>query len=276
MITTYVARPAAALKAFIMQYTLRDIDTVGHELLKPIWATDESCLTFWLRKTPIQYALSNGAQAIDMAARHIHGVQAQYTGHLVLSGSYYFLGVEFSATGFYSIFGVPMKHLKDKLLPIDEVMGIDLGSLEEQLAEARTLPAMKVILDRFFLSRLTKRKPATSEPRIAAAYTLMREQGLMDIPALAHRVNMSLRSFEHHFDEQVGLAPITAVRIRRFHQALSLKFRKPTENWTSIAHTCGYYDQNHFIKDFRSFAGDSPRTFFKNLPPPNEQVIQLG
>ncbi|MBO9635356.1 MAG: AraC family transcriptional regulator, partial [Chitinophagaceae bacterium] len=272
MITTFVTRPSFALHGYINHYTLREIDTEGGELLKPIWAGDESCLTFWLKKTAIRYALPAGTETIDTRYRHMVGVQARYSGHLVLSGAYSFLGVEFKPGGFFSLFGVPMKHIRNTLHHMDDIMGQRLSSMEEQLQESGDLGNMKNILDHFFLSLLQKREQQATTQKIAAAYSMLKQQDFSDIPALAREVNMSLRSFEYHFEEQIGLSPMTTVRIRRFHKALQLKMRKPADSWTSIAHECGYFDQNHFIKDFKSFAGDSPRSFFKNLPPPAEQV----
>ena len=86
---------------------------------------------------------------------------------------------------------------------------------------------------------------------------------------------MSIKTFERKFIEQVGASPKIFSRIVRFNKAITLKMKEYKKSWTSIALDCGYFDQMHFIKDFKLFTGDTPAAFFKNTPPPAEQFINI-
>jgi AraC-like DNA-binding protein len=54
-------------------------------------------------------------------------------------------------------------------------------------------------------------------------------------------------------------------RLTRFSKAYRLHEIFPEWNWTRIAHECGYFDQMHFIRDFREFAGVTPGIMEKEL-----------
>jgi transcriptional regulator GlxA family with amidase domain len=94
------------------------------------------------------------------------------------------------------------------------------------------------------------------------------------IEKLAYDANMSIKTFERKFTEQVGVSPKLFVRMIRFNKALSLKVSHSKKSWTSIAHMCGYFDQMHLIKEFILFSGETPSHFFKDTPPPEEYLVK--
>ena len=63
------------------------------------------------------------------------------------------------------------------------------------------------------------------------------------------------------FREQLGVPPKTMARILRFQKAVRLLGTSTQLRWAEIALRCGYYDQAHFNRDFRDFAGASPGEF---------------
>ena len=83
-------------------------------------------------------------------------------------------------------------------------------------------------------------------------------------------IGLSAKRFIERFKIEVGLTPKRYCRVRRFQRALALANRGRRVDWTGVALDCGYFDQAHFIHDFRSFAGLTPteylaaRTSFQN------------
>jgi len=62
----------------------------------------------------------------------------------------------------------------------------------------------------------------------------------------------------------VGLTPKLYCRVQRFQQVLRLLDTGRPFDWANVALACGYYDQAHFIRDFRAFSGLSPTTYLRN------------
>ena len=76
---------------------------------------------------------------------------------------------------------------------------------------------------------------------------------------------LSLRQFERVCKQRIGMPPKLFARIIRFSKAYRLYENSAYKNWTSIAYECGYFDQMHFIRDFKEFTGVTPRIIEKEL-----------
>jgi transcriptional regulator GlxA family with amidase domain len=87
------------------------------------------------------------------------------------------------------------------------------------------------------------------------------ERGALRVDDAAESAGLSIRQFERRFITQVGLSPKHYARIARFDAALEAKVTAPRRLWTEIAHEFGYYDQMHLVRDFETFAGESPARF---------------
>ena len=88
-------------------------------------------------------------------------------------------------------------------------------------------------------------------------------RGSVNISAMAREHALSTRQFERKFKEVAGLSPKLYSRIIRFQAATKHKLNGRCD-LTEVAYACGYYDQSHFINDFREFSGYTPKEFFWN------------
>jgi AraC-like DNA-binding protein len=268
MINTIESLPAPALQNYIKCYGLREVDTEGKQLHLAIHAIEQSLMPFWLSSTPLLHITDTGVQTIDIKKRWLLGLTSSYQGYQIYEGKYRFFNVQFKNNGFYHIFNIPMLEISDQLLIGDDVIGKDLRFLQEQLEESSCMEEMKNAADHYFLNALFKNKGGHTNDRITAATNIIaRSHRQLDMESLAYKVNMSIRGFERHFFQQVGTMPKQYIKIVRFNKALLLKTIAPQKKWTDIAHQCGYFDQMHLIKDFKIYAGDSPRKFFKKFQP---------
>ena len=92
----------------------------------------------------------------------------------------------------------------------------------------------------------------------------------MTAPLLTARVVRNSRRFIQIFRDEVGLTPKLLCRVLRFQEVINTIEKRDAVDWVDIALSCGYFDQAHFIHDFRSFAGITPtgyqagKTQFRN------------
>jgi AraC-like DNA-binding protein len=63
------------------------------------------------------------------------------------------------------------------------------------------------------------------------------------------------------FRDETGFTPKVFCRIRRFQQALGRMENRKSVEWANVALDCGYFDQAHFIHDFRAFSGINPSSY---------------
>jgi AraC-like DNA-binding protein len=83
---------------------------------------------------------------------------------------------------------------------------------------------------------------------------------------VASRFGISARYMQQLFVQYTGLSPKLYSQINRFQNSLQL-VREGNDSLTSIAYECGYADQSHFIKEFKTFTGSTPSGYsIENSP----------
>jgi AraC-like DNA-binding protein len=185
----------------------------------------------------------------------------EYTGHQH--------GVEVNLTppGAYMLLGLPMHEVAGRCVALEDALGRDGRELPERLAAAGGWEARFALLDRLLAGRLAAARPAS--PDVVRAWTLLeRSHGRVTVEALARELRCSRRHLAARFREQVGLPPKTVARVLRFERATALLCAGDGRpDWARVAAECGYFDQSHFNRDFKAFAGVTPTTYAAALLP---------
>ncbi|HLT86712.1 MAG TPA: helix-turn-helix transcriptional regulator [Sphingobacterium sp.] len=167
----------------------------------------------------------------------------------------------FKASAFYQLFRIPIRLLNDDVIPLEEILGEQANPLKDRLANTPNLYSKKDLLDQFFLETLSRRQ--LSEPKGIAflEQVILQKGGNIRLDVLLQETDLSLRSVERLFWEYVGMSPKQFCKVIRFNQAFLLRKNNPHISWQEIVFHCGYYDQSHYISEFRSYMGVSPQKF---------------
>ncbi len=171
--------------------------------------------------------------------------------------------VGFHPGGLFRLLGFSLSEMVDGSFDAEDVFGKNIKEVNCRLQEASTFDEIKDIVELFLLQQIKSLKPAL--PLDIAFLELMRSVGMISIEKLASFSCLSLRQFERKCKDRIGFPPKLFARIVRFSKAYRLRENFPDLSWTSIAYECGYFDQMHFIRDFKEFAGVSPGIIEKEL-----------
>lgn len=138
----------------------------------------------------------------------------------------------------------------------------DLDRLHDRLAEAPNHSRRISLAEDFLLARLRTPQP---DPLVSAAVTWL-EHGPVPrrIDELTRHIGLSQSALERRFRRVVGVSPKQFASIVRLQRAAHL--RAAGSDFTAVAHAAGYYDQAHFIHDFRRATGRTPEAFFGKSP----------
>lgn len=182
------------------------------------------------------------------------------------------MGVHFRPGGASPFLECPADELRDQVVEMDAVWGIQALRLREQLLEAPTPPAKFRLLEQFLLQRLARTR--TSRRNRARVDWAIQQFLLPDeVPRLrgvADQLGISHKHFIDEFRRSVGLTPKLFCRIQRFQSVLGQTKSGLDVDWADVACRCGYFDQSHFVHDFQAFAGLSPSDFLqRRLDDPN-------
>jgi AraC-like DNA-binding protein len=170
------------------------------------------------------------------------------------TGPYEALQVNFTLWGLRAFVGHATAELTNRMLHLRDVFGAEADRLASALYDTPGWDARFALIEREIFARLQRSRPV---PRpVAAAYHRITEcAGAASIRAIAAEVGWSHKHLITRFNEHLGLPPKAFARVLRFgHAAELLKTRAPRA-LADIALECGYYDQAHFARDFRAFAG---------------------
>ncbi|MGH9634152.1 MAG: DUF6597 domain-containing transcriptional factor [Candidatus Angelobacter sp.] len=170
------------------------------------------------------------------------------------------IGVHFKPGGAFPFFKMPAIELHNLHVSLEDLWGQQAGLLRERLLEAQTPQKKFQVLEECLLARAFK--PLERHRAVDHALELFRN--IHTAPAmteLADQIGISSRRFIQLFSNEVGLTPKLFTRVRRFQQVLQ-NIRTGVEfSWVDMAASCGYFDQAHFIHDFKEFSGINPTTY---------------
>lgn len=182
------------------------------------------------------------------------------------------VGVHFRAGGAYPFFGVHGSELHNVHVPLEALWGeTSARELRERVLAAPTTAAKFDVLEAVLLSRLRAgrlRAGPDRHPAIAWAVARFREvPHVATVREVAATTGLSSRRFIELFRREVGLAPKVFCRVCRFQEVVRRTAAGRTVRWADVAASCGYFDQPHFIHDFRAFAGISPSAYIAQRTP---------
>ncbi len=136
--------------------------------------------------------------------------------------------------------------------------------LEAALRDAVGADAQARLLDGFFRAQLTDRPGYDAFARSLAR--AVADRGAARLGALADAAGTSGRQVERLFARYLGLSPRALARVLRFQDALRMLMRDDARTLAAVAADAGYFDQAHFIRDFRQMTGGVPRGYRGYFP----------
>jgi AraC-like DNA-binding protein len=173
--------------------------------------------------------------------------------------------IRFHPQGLKSFVSISLNEINDSAVSIDQLWGAAARELEDRILHAGHNEDRVRIVEDFLLQKLS---PSPVNHLVGRSVTMIDQQkGLVSIDELSLRLNTSRRHLERQFISATGLSPKQYGRITRLQYILSLAEQGKFNTLTDLAYDAGFYDQAHFIKDFKTFTGLSPKQYFSAYLP---------
>lgn len=169
------------------------------------------------------------------------------------------VGIKLKPTAITHLYGFSMHQLTDRAVDISSVLGDHFISTEGKLLAAASHTERIAILNNHFLQLLTTIK--IKETAIDKAVELIFSQhGMIPVTAIARVAGVGERQLENLFKKYVGLSPKFFTRIIRFSYIFQL-IQENNQSWTGLAYEASFFDQSHFIRNFKDFTGENPSDY---------------
>jgi len=172
------------------------------------------------------------------------------------------LVIRFYAVTFFKLFGIDEDCFqKEQVFDFSEIAGPGYEKFKEVYYHYSSLEERMKVVNNF----LTENMSAYSYPKILIdIQNYIDRQGNLTVRDIldGYKVRLNYKWLERNFKKHLGISPQSYLIIRRFLSAYIDLDSFTSKDLLQIAIDNGYYDDNHFIKDFRRFSGVPPKTYF--------------
>lgn len=174
-----------------------------------------------------------------------------------LAGAGRVFGIKFRPGAFRPLVGFPIAQLTDRTLPLADVLGARAGELDAAVTSQAAF-AGQIAAATAHLRELLPERDATVEHVAALVRRILDDPDLRKVDDLAAHAELSPRALQRLFSEYVGVSPKWVIRRYRLHEALERIDAGDAVDLAGLAADLGYFDQAHFIRDFKALVGRTP------------------
>lgn len=170
-----------------------------------------------------------------------------------------FIAVRFRIGMLQRFTDIPTNELVDCQLSVEDIWGGSGATLLRHLSYAVGQQERIRLIQSFLIDRL---KPESSDLLVEHAMsTLYRKSSTLSIDTLADSLHLGRRQLERRWKTFSGQSPSETRCLSRFQRTVRGLMLEPSTDTADSALIGGYYDQAHFIHDFRRRVGRSPRHY---------------
>ena len=185
-------------------------------------------------------------------------------------------GIWFWPHTFSSFTGIPLHELNDKVISLDKIFGQHFIDIVKNCIFKNDVTRLIAETNNYLFKRLQScPHPAKEKITAYAFHYITTEKASSNLDKLVKDCNISNRYLQKIFLEKIGFSPRFFIRIARFQYALHHLMNHHHCSLTSLTYQAGYYDQAHFIKEFKEFTGLTPSQFHLTKHPINQYFLNL-
>jgi AraC-like DNA-binding protein len=173
------------------------------------------------------------------------------------------IGIEFNPQGAYRFFHFTLNEIQNQIYSLHDLLGSAGRHLIEQINNSSTLPQKIIVLQQFLLRQLSLRNED-----LVFDYCIKKindSKGRITVKELERKSGYSSRWLNMKFNDKLGVSPKNLSSIIRFKQYFQALINENQKSFLKNDFYELYYDQSHFIKDFKRFTGLSPGKFEKQI-----------
>jgi AraC-like DNA-binding protein len=254
--------PTASTRGILRPHEGRRHFRLTRELPSPELGTwvERLWMVEWDLQEPYTQELLNHPTinlAVEPATAGVYGIRT-HRDRKTIAGAGRVVGVKFRPGGFQPFYGGSIHQLTNRVLPLAAVFG---PAGDELAAAVRAEPDDPfAVWEDFLRARLPEPDPQL-DVLADVVQTMLEDPAVVRVDELAARHAMSPRSLQRLFRRYVGVSPKWVLQRYRLHEAAERIAEGRDGDWAATALELGYFDQAHFIRDFKALIGASPAQY---------------
>lgn len=174
------------------------------------------------------------------------------------TGPFRIIGAYFEPIALKALFGIDAKEFRNLNIPLDDLVS---NSILEQLSDAKSSYEIVETLSDFLQTQILQSYSVSQN----AKWALNLLQGGKSLKEVQEEMKISERSLERLANQYIGMNPKMYSRIMRFQNSLNLLKTAHFDSILDLALENEYFDQSHFNREFKEFAGITPSLFHQKM-----------
>jgi len=174
--------------------------------------------------------------------------------------------IDFHPSGACNFFRFSLQELEDRSIKLNDIFSDEVKYLEEQICECRDLSSRILIIEQFLIEKLVPVDLYDFRLISQAVELVQQSGGQIKATQLAGQLSITPKMLERKFASLIGKSPKQFIRIVRFQEVMGGLISHRPKYLTEYAFNKGYFDQSHFIHEFKTFSGYTPCEFVKLCP----------
>ncbi len=173
------------------------------------------------------------------------------------------ISVRFQPQGFLPFATIPIKEMENRAVSLEELFGKEGLDFEQKMISAHSTSERIKEIEAFLFNRITNIETIDRIVK-STVETILTANGQLSIDELSKQTSINRRQLERKFSSTIGLSPKQLSKTIRLQATLKILLNKKFTSLTALAYQGEYYDQAHFIKDFKELTGFTPKEFYGN------------
>ena len=154
---------------------------------------------------------------------------------------------------------------QNQIVDLEKIYGKEILELHQKIFNTNSL-AEKVKLSETFLLGLDLKPNNDIKLVREICNTIYNAKGMITVKELCNVFKMDRHSLNKTFHQQVKYTIKKFIILVRILNVVKFKSKEPSYSFTELAYEFGYFDQAHFIYDFKKISGVTPKQLFRDLP----------
>ncbi len=173
-------------------------------------------------------------------------------------------GVKFRPGAFYPFVKTSMSKFEDTSISFQAAFGIEAKPLEEAVLSLEDEGQQVALVNTFLSTRLPEWDENLTEINRIIEHIIL-DRTITRVDELVLRLNLNKRTLQRLFNQYVGASPKWVIKRYRVHEAAEQLATSKVVDWSKLAVELGYFDQAHFIKDFKTIVGKTPAEYAEHM-----------
>lgn len=258
-----IVQPSGFLKNYIKNYCFMESDINDGDVVERVIPTENIQLMFHY-KNPFVVIHSNDS-VIKQPRSIISGLSDNYS-DVSTAGETGVVFISFHLTGACHFFDFPLSNIENLSVDLSDILNAEIRQIEELLYIKDTLKEKISVIENFLIRRYSP-IPSHDGLLIQRGVEIVKScKGQTNAKYLSDCLYTSPKTLERKFAKYLGKTTKQVIKLMRFQEVLNDFSCVNRLSLTKHAYNNGYFDQSHFIHDFKSYTGYTPKEFFVKYP----------